>query len=154
MSGNLLIREVSKTGFADCVGVIRKSFETVELTAENYTALDVRRLIFENDNGNLMFGLYEGNKTVGFVELDKKENEAVIKKLCVLPEYRHKGNGERLVRHAVLTGEKLGYKNFSASVRAEDINLENFFSRLGFKRKETRFIPSASCRLAKLELTL
>ena len=69
MSGNLLIREVSKTGFADCVGVIRKSFETVELTAENYTALDVRRLIFENDNGNLMFGIYEGNKKVAEIRV-------------------------------------------------------------------------------------
>lgn len=149
-----VIKEVTKVGFAQCVEVIKKSFETVELTIESYADLDTRRLIFESDNGIMMFGLFEDEKQIGFAELDKRENEAVLKKLCVVLENRGRGNGKMLVNHILDTARRLGYKSVTANIRAEDKELEEWFVKRGFGIVETRYLLPFSCDVTKLSFEL
>lgn len=154
MGREFIIKEISETELADCVDVIKLSFETVELPLEDYSTLDTRRLIFESDNGNVMFGLFDGEKQIGFAELDKRENEAVIKKLCVIPQYRGENNGKILLDGAIKKAGELGYVRAFANIRAEDKGLEKWFCDRGFKLVETRYIPVINRTVTKLEITL
>lgn len=46
------------------------------------------------ENGIEMYGLYEEDRFVGFVALEKANEEVYwLEKLAVLPEFRHKGYG-------------------------------------------------------------
>lgn len=154
MSKRHFLKEISKTELNGCVEVIRASFETVELPLENYSAIDTRRLIFESDNGNIMFGLFEEEKQIGFVQLDKRENDAVLKKLCVIPRYRGESNGESLVNHTLDAARRLGYKTVTANIRAEDKWLEEWFVKRGFGIVETRYLPPYYCEVTKLSFEL
>ncbi|MBQ7756887.1 MAG: GNAT family N-acetyltransferase [Oscillospiraceae bacterium] len=154
MSTEFILKEISKTELADCVDVIKLSFETVELPIEDYSTLDTRRLIFESDNGNVMFGLFDDEKQIGFAELDKRENEAVIKKLCVLPQYRGSGNGRNLLDFVIKSAGGLGYDSVSANLRAEDKELEQWFLSKGFEFVETRYIPVIDRTITKLRAVL
>lgn len=151
--GDFFVKEILKTELADCVEVIRTSFEKVELPLEDYSSLDTRRLIFESDNGNVMFGLFDGQKQIGFVELDKRENESVIKKLCVLPDYRGNSQGKVLLDFALENAKKLGFSKVYANIRAEDKWLENWFVEKGFEFIETRYIFAIGRNITKLAIS-
>ena len=154
MSTEFILKEISKTELADCVDVIKMSFETVELPLEDYGSLDTRRLIFESDNGNVMFGLFDGEKQIGFAELDKRENEAVLKKLCIIPQYRSEGNGKVLLDFVIKSAGELGYDNITANLRADDKGLEQWFLSRGFDFVETRYIPVIDRTITKLRAVL
>ncbi|MBE6837624.1 MAG: GNAT family N-acetyltransferase [Ruminococcus sp.] len=154
MSTEFILKEISKTELADCVDVIKMSFETVELPLEDYGTLDTRRLIFESDNGNVMFGLFDDEKQIGFAELDKRENEAVLKKLCIIPQYRSEGNGKVLLDFVIKSAGELGYDNITANLRADDKGLEQWFLSRGFDFVETRYIPVIDRTITKLRAVL
>ena len=154
MSTEFILKEISKTELADCVDVIKMSFETVELPIEDYSTLDTRRLIFESDNGNVMFGLFDDEKQIGFAELDKRENEAVLKKLCIIPQYRSEGNGKVLLDFVIKSAGELGYDNITANLRADDKGLEQWFLSRGFDFVETRYIPVIDRTITKLRAVL
>lgn len=154
MGKEFFLKQISKTELSECVDVIKLSFEKVELPLEDYSTLDTRRLIFESDNGNVMFGLFDEEKQIGFAELDKRENEAVLKKLCVVPEYRSEGNGKSLLDFAIKKAGELGYDSVTANLRAEDKGLEQWFLSRGFDFVETRYIPVIDRTITKLRTVL
>lgn len=129
------------------LGVINQSFQTVAfefgLTIENCPTngafIKADRLMQEYKKGNLMYGYYEDDKLIGFAEITHmKDTQYSLDKLSVLPDYRHKGIGEKLVYHGASLVSQLGGKNIIIGIIDEDIRLKNWFLKLGFGVIETR----------------
>lgn len=148
-----VIREIRPTELSGCAGVIRKAFaENNEPFVEDLSQIDERRLIFESDNGCLMFGLFNEIMQTGFVQLDIKENELVLKKLCILPELQGQGLGRRLLEFSKKKTAEMGYKRLSAVIHADNARLEKFLLSLGFEKTETRELSRINLRVSRLEI--
>ena len=86
--------------------IIIDSFKTVaeefNLTKKNCPThpsfISFRKLKDSKEKGIKLFGLFENNKQVGFVAIEKASDDLYyLEKLAVLPEHRHKGYGRMLI---------------------------------------------------------
>jgi len=112
-----VIRKINKSDVPECVKVIRSSFMTIAeqfcFTIENasrFTAFATteERLLYQMDNEpRYMFAYFNSDgKIIGYYSLlmqDKGECE--LSNLCVLPEYRHKKIGQKLLKDAYSKAE-------------------------------------------------
>ena len=74
-----------------------------------------------------MYALYAGKKIIGCISLSKEnDNVFELHNLAVLPEYRHKGFGKRLLEHAKETVKIKGGNLINAEIFEEDIQLKNW----------------------------
>lgn len=146
---NVRIDAVVPPQLTDCAGVIRESFAPVAerffLTPENcptHTSfITPQRLIFESQNGVLMYALYVDEKLSGFVGLDKREGYAVVEHLCVLPQLQRQGLGTMLLDFITVKAEQMGYKKLSAGLIDADTALKSFYERAGYRQAEKRDFP-------------
>lgn len=92
--------------------VILKSFapiaEEFGLTAENCPTnaafMKFDHLINMRNKGIELYKLSENNKQIGFMTIEKAPIDTetyYIEKVAVLPKYRHKGYGKKLVHFAI-----------------------------------------------------
>lgn len=102
-----MLRLIKVQDLGDCLDLIHKSFITVAeefgLTPENCATngafMPLSRLNDDYQKGELIYGFYEGNTLVAFMQLNKVNDSTYeLRKLSVLPEYRHKGIGKGDVR--------------------------------------------------------
>lgn len=145
------IREVGPAQLGSCVQVIRQSFAPVvgkyhiseDACPAHSGFITLERLIFESDNGVEMFCMTEtsNDRMVGFVGLDKRESEAVLTHLCVLPELQNRNYGTMLARYALCRCGQLGYRRASVGIPSSDSGLKRFFCRLGFNEETVREFP-------------
>lgn len=109
-----MIRKAERADLAECTRVIRDSFRTVAdelgFTAENaprFTAFAVteERLIRQMEaEHRLMYLDEEDGRICGYYSLlITGPGECELSNLSVLPEFRHRGIGGRLLRHAAET---------------------------------------------------
>ena len=124
-----------------CVQAIRSAFETVAkefaLTEANCPTnaafMKSERLIYDKDNGNLMYVPKERGKVAGFMQLEKKEADRYeLKNICVIPEYRHLGFGETLLDFAKDKVKELGGNKISIGIIEENNVLKQWYSNNGF----------------------
>jgi ribosomal protein S18 acetylase RimI-like enzyme len=103
-------KKVSPVIFDECVKVIRNSFITVanhfNLTKENaptnpaFIEIDALNKMYEKNID--MFIVLENDVYIGFVAIEKANNEIYyMEKLAILPEYRHKGYGKKVMDFVV-----------------------------------------------------
>jgi len=102
-----IIREVTDDELIRSAKVVRDSFKTVAvelgLTKRNCPTppsfMNVRKLYELRDRGIKLFGLFLRELQVGFVAIEKV-NEILyhMERLAVLPNYRHKDYGAKLIR--------------------------------------------------------
>jgi ribosomal protein S18 acetylase RimI-like enzyme len=59
-----------------------------------------------------------------------------INYLAILPEYRRRGYGTRLVQKAVTELEKLGCLKINLQVRRSNISVISFYRKLGFEEDD------------------
>lgn len=113
------IKRVGENEIPECVSVIRKSFKTVAdqfgFTQENaprFTAFATTegRLLWQlNEEHRPMYAFFNDGKIVGYYSLFLQENnECELNNVCVLPENRHQGIGEKLMEHAIGSARNLG----------------------------------------------
>ena len=112
------IRQIGEQDIADCVEVIRVSFMTIakqfNITPENapaFTAFatDEKKILhWMNEQHRPMYGYYDGDKLAGYYNLLVNGNDSELGSLCVLPDYRHKGIGEALLKDSVKRAKDLG----------------------------------------------
>ncbi len=137
-----MIREVIREEIPACVQVIRKSHRTVAdqygFTMENaprYVAFatDERRLLWHMDNEHrLMFLDEEDGVICGYYSLLMKENgECELGNLSVLPEYRHRGIGTELLKHAMETARKQSCTVMRLSIVEENTVLREWYEQNG-----------------------
>jgi ribosomal protein S18 acetylase RimI-like enzyme len=103
------------------------------------------------EKGVFMFTWIEEEKTVGFVAIEQSDLTKpwwYIEKLSVLPEYRHKGIGEKLMQFAVEEIERRGGTYISIALIDEQTILKEWYSKLGFSfiaSKKFDHLPFGVC---------
>lgn len=138
-----MIKEVQQNELVECVKVICESFKTVAdelgFIAENAPRFTAFATTEERLNWHLngehrpMYAYYENDKIVGYYSLLLQENqECELNNVCVLPENRHKGIGEKLLNHAFEIAEKLGCKKMNIGIVEENMVLRKWYESYGF----------------------
>lgn len=132
------------------VQVIRTSFATVAnelgLTEQNcprYVAFATTLERFQNQFnwGWYLYGFYDERQLVGYVAISKIEdadNVYEIHNLAILPEYRHKGYGKRLLDFCIEKVNELGGIKIAISITEENIVLKNWYIANGFIHTGTK----------------
>ena len=160
-----MIRKVNRKDIPECVRVIRCSHQTVAeefgFTPENaprYVAFatDENRLTWHMDGEHrLMFADDENGVIRGYYSLLlKNDSECELGSLSVLPEYRHKGIGGRLLAHAMERAKEQDCRVMEFSIVEENTVLRNWYESSGAVHTGTEkydFFPF-TCRYMKIPL--
>ena len=124
-----MIRPITENELDECVRVIRESFFTVAeefgFTAENAPRFTAFATTKDRLSWHLfgeqrqMFAFYEDGQITGYYSLlPLKDGQCELSNLCVLPAYRHKGIGAKLLEHAFFLAKEAGYHtSASASLK-------------------------------------
>ena len=134
-----MIRKAERTDLPECVRVIRNSFQTVadqfgftEENAPRFTAFATteERLAWHLDGEHRLMYLDEENgKACGYYSLKLNGDDTCeLSNLSVLPEYRHRGIGGRLLEFAI--GEKGVRRLWALEKNTRAIR---FYERHGFR---------------------
>lgn len=160
-----MIRPVQRDELSSCASLIRKSFQTVAdefgFTPENaprFTAFATteERLLFHLDGEHrLMFLDEENGIPCGYYSLRLQENGSCdLGNLAVLPEYRHRGIGGLLLRHAIETARAHHCDVMELSIVEENQVLRRWYERNGAIHTGTEkfdFFPF-TCGYLKIDL--
>ena len=137
-----MIREVRGEDIPECVRVIRRSHQTVadefgftEENAPRYVAFatDENRLNWQMEYQHRLMFLDEENGGIrGFYSLlTEPDGGCELGSLSVLPEYRHRGIGTELLRHAARTAREQGCGVMRLSIVEENTVLRKWYERNG-----------------------
>lgn len=138
-----MIKEIYEKDIAQCVTVIRESFLTVAdefgFTADNaprFTAFATTqdRLLYQLQNEHRpMFAYWDGGKIIGYYSLALQDNHACeLNNLCVLPQYRHKHIGTRLLKDACIKAKEMGCRKMHLGIVEENTILRKWYEDHGF----------------------
>ena len=143
------IREMEMEEISECVNVIRTAFKTVAdelgFTRENaprFTAFatDDTRLQYQFlvEHKPMYVYLHEG-KIVGYYSLAMLDNGSVeLNNLSVLPEFRHLGIGEKLVKDAIEKAKSFDKEKMELGIVEENKKLRMWYESLGFIHTGTK----------------
>ena len=137
-----MIRKVNRADLPGCVRVIRNSFQTVAdefgFTPENaprFTAFATteERLLWQLDEEHRLMYLDEENGVIrGYYSLRlNNDRTCELGNLSVLPEYRHRGIGEKLLRHSLETAGAQHCTMMNLSIVEENTVLRKWYERNG-----------------------
>ena len=77
-------------------------------------------------------GLVADGKIVGYYSLFLQENqECELSNLCVSPDYRHRGIGEALLKHAFDKAQELGCRKVNIGIVEENVVLRKWYEEQG-----------------------
>ncbi len=159
-----MIREIEKSDISECVKLIRKSFLTVAdefgVTVENaprFTAFATTQERLEwhfNTEHRPMFAYFEDGNVVGYYSLALLENNVCeLNNLCVDPEYRHKGIGEKLLNNAFETAREKNCVKMIIGIVEENKVIRAWYESFGFVHVGTKkfdFFPFTSGYMEKV----
>ena len=142
------LRPIRRDEIPECVRVIRESFMTVArefgYTKEKsplFTGylISEERLYRQFDYEKRPMLCYElGGKIVGYYSLAMPKNGVCeINNLAVLPNFRHLGIGELMVRDAIERMRQAGCKAAFVDIVDENLRLRSWYERLGFRYEKT-----------------
>lgn len=160
---NFTIREMQDSDIDECLDVIRTSFLTVaedfgitELNCPTNAAFMKReRLVHEKETDTLMYVACLLGKIIGFVGIkDKTEDEFEIKRLVVLPQYRHFGYGKLLLDFAAEKVISLGGKKITLGIIEENIRLKRWYLNYGFESTGTKVFPHLPFTVGFMEINI
>jgi ribosomal protein S18 acetylase RimI-like enzyme len=133
---NYSIYEVSVNELDQCADVIRRGFGTVAeefgLTTDNCASngafIKTERLLGDKEKGNQMYALFVDDMIAGFMQLEKKSDEEfILEKLAVLPEYRHRGFGTKLFEYALHTVREMHGQKILIAIIEENTILKDWY---------------------------
>ena len=138
-----MIKAIDITDITECVNVIRESFLTVanelgftEENAPRFTAFATteERLMWQLENEHRpMYAYLDDGKIVGYYSLAvPEEYKCELNNLCVLPSYRHKGIGEKLLNHAFDMAKGLNCTKMHIGIVEENKVLKYWYEEMGF----------------------
>ena len=141
---------------------VRRCFQTVAdemgITPERaprYTAfITDERLAEERDRGAIFYGFFTGGTQAGFVTLEQEERGWFMKRLAVLPEYRSRGIGRKLVDHILNQARQRGIDRLHIGIVNEQSGLKDWYVRLGFVEYQVFEIPSLPFTVSLLSINL
>ncbi|MEA4862632.1 MAG: GNAT family N-acetyltransferase [Victivallaceae bacterium] len=133
-----------------CLELIHGSFMTVAeefgLTPENSPTngafLPLERLRADFERGCLMFGMYDGGKIVGFMQLTGKDGGVYeLGRLAVLPACRHRGLGAEMLAFANRRVAALGGRKITAGIIEDNVRLKKWYVAHDFYSTGTARFP-------------
>ena len=138
-----MIKQIHEKDIAECVNVIKESFLTVadelEFTADNaprFTAFATTedRLLYQYQNEHRpMYAYYDDDKIIGYYSLAlKDDNECELNNLWVLPQYRHKHIGIKLLEDAYIKAKEKECKKMCIGIVEENTILRKWYEDNGF----------------------
>ena len=142
--GEKMIKEVNKSDVSECVKVIRSSFMTIAeqfgFTIENaprFTAFATteERLLYQLDNEPRYMFAYSNSdgKIIGYYSLLMQgKGECELNNLCVLPEYRHRKIGQKLLKDAYSQAETHDCAKINIGIVEENTILRQWYEKEGF----------------------
>ena len=144
-----MIKPIERNDISECVRVIKESTLTVAnelgFTIENAPryiafAINEERLYWQYDNEHRpMYAYYDGHKIIGYYSLTLLENgECELNNLCVLPTYRHKKIGEKLLQSAFVEAKKLNCVKMNIGIVEENSVLRKWYETYSFSHIETK----------------
>ena len=137
------IRHMSLEEIPECVQVIRNAFQTVAdefgFTKENaprFTAFatDEERLRYHFCNENRpMFVYVIGGRIVGYYSIALlNDKEAELNNLAVLPQYRHRDIGRKLLEDCIAKVKATGRTGLKIGIVEENKRLRSWYEGFGF----------------------
>ena len=143
------IRNITAEDIATNAALVRRCFQTVAdemgITPENaphYTAfITDEQLEEERAKGAVFFGYFVDGVKAGFVTLEKENGEWLMKRLAVLPAYRHRGFGAEMLAFAGRKVAALGGRKLTAGIIEENARLKKWYAAHGFYRTGTAKVP-------------
>lgn len=157
------IRNVNYADLAECLTVIQRGFATVaadfglneQNAPTNGAFMKAERLESDYQSGKQMFACVEAGRIVGFAQIAEKGNGIFeLEKLAVLPEYRGRGFGGRLIDHAKETASSLGGTKITIGIIEENDVLRRWYLKHGFTHTGTRKFDHLPFTVGFMELTL
>ncbi len=144
-----MIKAVDKNEIAECVKVIQESFLTVAdefgFTVENAPRFTAFATTEKRLNWHLqgehrpMYAYFDEGRIVGYYSLLVQDNnQCELNNLCVIPAYRHKGIGERLLKHAFDVAQELNCKKINIGIVEENQVLRKWYESFGFVHTGTQ----------------
>lgn len=144
-----MIKIITEKDIPKCVNVIKESFLTVAnefgFTPENAGRFTAFATNEERLKWHLlkekrpMYAFYEDNKIVGYYSLLLQENkECELNNLCVIPAYRHKKIGAKLLEHSFNTACELGCIKMNIGIVEENTVLKKWYEIFGFTHTGTQ----------------
>lgn len=86
-----------------------------------------------------MYAYYDNDVIVGYYSLLLQDNNCCeLNNVCVLPEYRHKGMGEELLKHAYGIAVELGCEKMNIGIVEENTVLRKWYESFGFVHTGTQ----------------
>ena len=134
------IRDAVQDDAALLAGVIRDSFRDVadrfRLTADTCPThpsnCTEQWIETEFEKGVRYFVLDNGTRPCGCVALERAAPEiCYLERLAVLPEYRRRGYGTRLVDHSLCTARDMGVRRVEIGIIAEQTDLKEWYIKRG-----------------------
>ena len=133
-----------------CLSVIHSAFATAaeefSLTRENCPAhtsfLPFERLRQAWEEKQSIACFKESGRVIGYVAVAPQEDGSFeVKHLAVLPEYRHRGCGERLMAWAETQARQEGAALLKIGIIEESTVLKAWYQKLGFQETGTHKFP-------------
>ena len=85
-----------------------------------------------------MYAYYKEGNIVGYYSLLLLENnECELNNLCVLPTYRHRGIGEKLLKNAFQEVKRIGCAKIKIGIVEENTILRKWYETFGFVQTKT-----------------
>ena len=157
-----MIRKITgDNGLQESIKVIRDSFITVAaelgLNEENCPThpafISLAKLKRLREKGAETFCLFHHSRQIGFVAVEKASGTRYyMEKLAVLPEYRHRGFGKRLMDFVFDYVEQRNGSTVSIGTINEHSVLKNWYSNYGFAEtgaKRFEHLPFEVCFMEK-----
>jgi N-acetylglutamate synthase-like GNAT family acetyltransferase len=130
--------------------IIRRSFQDVAerfgLTQENAprhpSNCTVDWIQKDMKDGVTYFAMENKNHVVGCVALEQANSEVCyLERLAVLPDQRRRGFGKALVNYVLSEAKLFGVHYVSIGIIAEQTELKNWYTGLGFVEGESKEFP-------------
>ena len=151
------IIEITHDALDVSVDIIRRAFGTVAdeigITLENCPAfpafITVEKLEEMRERGGVFFGFFTDGLQVGFVAVEKeRDDQYYLKRLAVLPEYRHAGFGRELVDFVIDYVNNQGISRLCIAIVNEQTGLKDWYKKMGFREtsvREFEHLPFSVC---------
>ena len=158
-----MIKPIRREQLPVCLEILKSSYEktavTFGMTEENCPYRGRTRLpldVFEKefDDGYFMYGYVRENQIVGFLSIQKKENEWDIQDIAVLPEYQNRGYGSELFHFAKEIAAKSNCRKISLGMVYDNIPLRKWYQDRGFEVVKLTNFEKVSYTVGIMELSL
>ena len=158
-----MIKPIRREQLPVCLEILKRSYEktatTFGMTEENCpyrgrTRLPLGVMEKEFDDGYFMYGYVHDDQMVGFLSMQKKENEWDIQDIAVLPEYQDRGYGNELLLFAKEVAAKSNCRKISLGMVHDNIPLRKWYQNRGFEVVKLINFEKVSYTVGIMELSL